>query len=120
MTVGIFPAREIEERAPLPYGVAAMRTRTEEWLLRLYVTGTEGLSRKARENLERICRVHVKDRFRIDVIDLLKHPALAREHGIVAVPMVVRESPVPIRKVVGDLSNAERTLFALNMGYVDV
>ena len=66
----------------------------EEWLLRLYVSGRKGC-------------------YRIDVIDLQENPALAREHEIVAVPMLVREAPVPIRKVVGDLSDTKRALLAL-------
>ena len=97
-----------------------METRAEKWLLRLYITGPGGVSALARMNLERICREHVKTGYRIDVIDLLKNPALAREHEVVAVPMVVRESPVQIRKVIGDLSNAERALFALKHGAYDV
>lgn len=97
-----------------------METRAEKWLLRLYITGPGGVSALARRNLERICREHVKTGYRIDVIDLLKNPALAREHEVVAVPMVVRESPVPIRKVIGDLSNAERALVALKHGAYDV
>lgn len=83
------------------------------WLLRLYVAGRGALSRTAQANLERICREHIKERYRIEVIDLLEHPAAAREHGIVAVPMVVREAPLPIRKAVGDLSAAQRSLFGL-------
>ena len=85
----------------------------ESWLLKLYVSGSGHLSRKARANLENICREHIKHEFRIEVIDIQANPALAREHAIVAVPMVVREEPVPIRKVVGDLSNVPRALFAL-------
>jgi circadian clock protein KaiB len=97
-----------------------MQSRAEKWLLRLYVAGSRGVSAQAQANLERICREHVKTDYRIDVIDVLRHPAIAREHDVVAVPMVVRESPVPIRKVVGDLSNAERALFALRLGAFDV
>ena len=90
-----------------------MRAGTENWLLKLYVSGTGHLSRKARANLEHICREHIKQKYRIEVIDLQQAPALAREHEIVAVPLVVRVAPVPIRKVVGDLSDAPRALFAL-------
>ena len=85
----------------------------DPWLLRLYVAGRGTLSRTALANLERICREHIKERYRIEVVDVLEHPAAAREHGIVAVPMVVREAPLPIRKAVGDLSAAQRTLFGL-------
>ena len=97
-----------------------MDIRGEEWLLRLYVAGTNGISAFARANLERICREHVKTGYRIDVIDVLKDPAVAREQALIALPMVVRESPVPIRKLVGDMSNAERALFALRLETLDV
>ena len=85
----------------------------ENWLLKLYVSGTGHRSRTARANLERICQQRIQHEYRIEVIDIQTNPALAREHGIVAVPMVVREAPVPIRKVVGDLSDVPRALFAL-------
>jgi circadian clock protein KaiB len=85
----------------------------ESWLLKLYVSGRGHVSQKAKANLERICEQHITHEYRIVVIDLQENPALAREHAIVAVPMVVREAPVPIRKVVGDLSNVPRALFAL-------
>ena len=90
-----------------------MRIPQEEWLLRLYVSGRGWLTSRAETNLERLCRQYLKGRYRIDVIDLQEHPALAREHEIVAVPMLVREAPVPIRKVVGDLSDIKRALVAL-------
>lgn len=85
----------------------------EEWLLRLYVSGRGWLTSRTETNLERLCRQYLKGRYRIDVIDLQENPVLAREHGIVAVPMLVREAPVPIRKVVGDLSDTRLALLAL-------
>jgi circadian clock protein KaiB len=90
-----------------------MRTLHEEWRLRLYVSGRGWLTSRAETNLERLCREYLKAPYRIDVIDLQENPALAREHEIVAVPMLVREAPVPIRKVVGDLSDTRRALLAL-------
>ncbi len=90
-----------------------MRAGKENWLLKLYISGTGHRSRSARANLERICQQKIQHDYRIEVIDLQENPALAREHEIVAVPMVVRVAPVPIRKVVGDLSNVPRALFAL-------
>jgi circadian clock protein KaiB len=92
---------------------SAVETHPEKWLLKLYVFGKGLLSARARENLERLCREHVQDRYRIDVIDLAENPALAREHEIVAVPTVVREAPVPIRKMCGDFSDIERALRTL-------
>jgi circadian clock protein KaiB len=90
-----------------------MKIHQEEWLLRLYVSGRGWLTSRTETNLERLCRQYLRGRYRIDVIDLLEDPALAREHEIVAVPMLVREAPVPIRKVVGDLSDTKRALLAL-------
>jgi circadian clock protein KaiB len=90
-----------------------MQIPQEEWLLRLYVSGRGWLTSRTESNLERLCRQYLKRRYRIDVIDLQENPAAAREHEIVAVPMLVREAPVPIRKVVGDLSDTARALQAL-------
>ena len=87
--------------------------KNEKWLLKLYVSGKGWLSARARENLERLCREHIQDHYHIHVIDLQEDPALAREHGIVATPMVVREAPVPIRKMCGDFSDVERALYSL-------
>ena len=84
------------------------------WLLKLYVSGIGPMSMRARENLERLCREHIKVRYRIVVIDLLQQPGLALEHEIVAVPTVVRESPVPIRKAIGDLSERIPRLFQIS------
>jgi circadian clock protein KaiB len=85
----------------------------ETWLFTLYVAGTSLTSRNAFANLERLCQQHIPGQYRIEIVDLHTHPALAAEHGVVAVPMVVREAPVPIRKVVGDLSNVEVALRVL-------
>lgn len=82
-------------------------------MLKLYVSGNGWLSSRARENLERLCREHIQDRYDIHVIDLAENPALAREHEIVAVPAVVREAPVPIRKMCGDFSDTQLALYAL-------
>ena len=64
---------------------------------------------RARQNLERFCQQIIPGLYRIEVIDLLNQPELAFEHGILAVPTVVREAPVPIRKAIGDLSRVEHT-----------
>jgi|SRR5687767_4003116 len=85
------------------------------WLFTLYVAGASLTSRNALANLEQLCQQHIPGQYRIEIVDLLTHPALAVEHGVVAVPMVVREAPVPIRKVVGDLSNIEVALRVLQL-----
>jgi circadian clock protein KaiB len=94
-------------------------TKTEngspEWLLCLYVAGETPASVEAFANLERICEEHLRGRYRIEVIDLLESPRLAKEHQIVALPTLVRRLPPPVKKIVGDLSNTERVLVALDL-----
>lgn len=87
----------------------------EMWELRLYVAGQTARSRIAFENLKKLCEEHLAGQYRIEVIDLLKNPRLAREDQILAVPTLVRKLPRPMRKIVGDLSNSERTLVGLNL-----
>ena len=87
--------------------------------LRLYVAGQTPKSLAAISNLQRICSEHGGDRYRIEVIDLIKNPALARDHQILAIPTLVRSLPVPIRKIIGDLSDTERVLVGLDMRPLD-
>jgi circadian clock protein KaiB len=83
--------------------------------LRLYVAGQTAKSLAARANLLRMCEQHLAGRFKLEVVDLLEQPALAREHQILAIPTLVRRHPEPVRKIIGDLSDTERVLDALNI-----
>ena len=87
----------------------------EVWELRLYVAGKTAKSMAALENLTRICEEHLPGKYRIEVVDLLVHPQLAKGDQIVAIPTLVRKLPEPIRKVIGDLSNVDRTLVGLQL-----
>ena len=87
----------------------------DEWILRLYVAGQSARSAAALKNLERICEEHLAGRYRIEVIDLLTQPQLARGDQIVAVPTLVRHLPPPMKKIIGDLSNEERVLVGLDL-----
>ena len=86
-----------------------------EWELKLYVAGQTAKSVAALENLRRLCETHLAGRYRIDVIDLLVNPKLAAGDQILAVPTLVRKLPVPMRKLIGDLSNEERVLVGLDV-----
>ena len=88
---------------------------SEQWELRLYVAGKTPKSVAAFDNLTRLCEAHLAGKYRIEVVDLLVHPQLARGDQIVAIPTLVRKLPQPIRKVIGDLSNEERTLVGLQL-----
>ena len=87
----------------------------EKYFLKLYVAGQTPKSVRALENLKAICEAHLKDSYEIEVIDLLKNPKLAKGDEIVALPTLVRQLPHPIRKIIGDLSNTERTLVGLQI-----
>jgi circadian clock protein KaiB len=87
----------------------------EVWELRLYVAGHTPKSIKAFDNLKKICEEHLKGKYHIEVIDLLKSPQLARGDQIVAVPTLVRKLPEPIKKIIGDLSNTVRVLVGLDL-----
>jgi circadian clock protein KaiB len=85
------------------------------WELRLYIAGRSAKSVAAFANLTKICEEHLPGRYRIEVIDLVQHPQLAAGDQIVAIPTLVRKLPEPLRKIVGDLSNTERTLVGLQL-----
>ena len=87
----------------------------ERWNLRLYVAGQTPKSVAAFDNLKRLCEEHLAGRYQIEVIDLVKTPKLARDDQILAIPTLVRKLPEPIRKIIGDLSDTERTLVGLQL-----
>lgn len=82
----------------------------------LYVAGQTPKSLAAIDNLQRICSEHLPGQYVIEVIDLKQNPRLAKEHSIVAIPTLVRELPVPLRKIIGDLSDQEKVLVSLKIG----
>ena len=83
--------------------------------LRLYVAGQTPKSIRAFANLRKICDEHLAGRYNIEVIDLLEDPQLGRGDQILALPTLVRKLPVPIKKIIGDLSNTERVLVGLDL-----
>jgi circadian clock protein KaiB len=85
------------------------------WELRLYVAGMTTTSIRAFENLKKLCEEHLHGAYRIQVVDLLERPALARGDQIVAVPTLVRRLPTPVKKIIGDLSNTDRVLVGLDL-----
>jgi circadian clock protein KaiB len=87
----------------------------KRWHLRLYVAGQTPKSVAAFANLKRICEEHLAGEFEIEVIDLIENPRLAKDDQIVAIPTLVRKLPEPVRKIIGDLSDTERTLVGLQL-----
>ncbi len=96
--------------------VSAPRSQTRKaWELRLYVAGQTPRAVRAFENLKGLCEEHLAGTYSIEVVDLLERPQLARGDQIVAVATLVRKLPVPVRKIIGDLSNTERVLVGLDL-----
>jgi circadian clock protein KaiB len=88
---------------------------TKEWVLRLYIAGTTSNAVAALNNLKQICEEHLKGRYSIEVIDLLKDPQLAEGDQILATPTLVRALPTPIKKIIGNLASGERVLVGLDL-----
>jgi circadian clock protein KaiB len=88
---------------------------TEQWNLRLYVAGKSPKCVAALANLKRYCAEYLEGRYTIEVVDLLENPKLARGDQILAIPTLVRKLPEPVRKIIGDLSDTERTLVGLDL-----
>jgi circadian clock protein KaiB len=86
-----------------------------KWELRLYTAGKSPKSVVAYANLMRLCETYLPGQYHIQVIDLLVNPKLSRDEQIVAIPTLMRVLPSPIRKIIGDLSNTERTLVGLQL-----
>jgi len=87
----------------------------QRWELRLYVAGSTPKSVLALKNITRYCEENLEGRYSIEVIDLLKTPQLAEGDQIVAIPTLIRKVPIPIRKIIGDLSDEEKVLVGLNI-----
>ena len=100
---------------PAPVSRPSRSRSPREWNLRLYVAGQSARSAAALRNLQTICEEHLAGRYRIEVIDLLKQPQLARGDQIIAVPTLVRYLPTPMKRIIGDLSNEERVLVGLDL-----
>ncbi|MBD2346796.1 circadian clock KaiB family protein [Anabaena subtropica] len=94
---------------------------TEEfWELRLYVAGQTPKSLKAFANLKKICEEYLEGKYRIEVIDLMEHPQLAKGDQILAIPTLVRKLPEPVKQIIGDLSNTEKVLVGLDLRQVNI
>jgi circadian clock protein KaiB len=83
--------------------------------LRLYVAGQSPNCMRAIENLAIVCSEHLAGRYHVEVIALLENPALARGDEIIAVPTLIRKLPVPIRRIIGDLSDTDKVLVGLQI-----
>lgn len=109
------PKRSKKGEGPPAREKAANGNGQEHWTLRLYIAGDSPRSRTALANLTKLCETQLKDKYDIEVIDLTKRPDLAKADQILAVPTLIRRIPEPMKRIIGDLSNADRALIALDM-----
>jgi circadian clock protein KaiB len=86
-----------------------------EYVLRLYVTGITPKSSNAILNVKKICEEHLKGKYDLEVIDIYQRPQLARDEQILAAPTLIKKLPLPLRYLVGDLSNKEKVLLGLDL-----
>jgi len=98
-----------------PRKKAGSRSRQAKYVLRLYINGSTLKSAQAIENIRRVCEQHVKGWYDLEVIDIRRHPNLAREAQIVAVPTLIKRLPLPLRRLVGDMSNVTKVLVGLDL-----
>lgn len=93
----------------------AAQRQGERYVLRLYVTGLTPRSTQAIANLRAVCEEHLAGRYDLEIIDIYQQPELAKGAQLIAVPTLVKELPLPVRRLIGDLSDKERVLVGLNL-----
>ncbi len=91
------------------------REDSKKFVLRLYITGMTPRSIRAVDNIKRICEENLKGRYELEVIDIYQYPERAKEAELIAAPTLIKKLPLPLRKLVGDMSDTERVLVGLNI-----
>jgi circadian clock protein KaiB len=106
-----------KERTSIPVSLepAATSAEGDRYLLRLYVTGMTSRSERAVRNLQGICDEHLKGKYDLEVIDIYQQPVLAKGEQIIAAPTLIKKLPLPMRRIIGDMSNRERVLLGLDL-----
>jgi circadian clock protein KaiB len=87
----------------------------QHYSLRLYIAGATPRSRQAIENLKSVCEIHLQGRYELEVIDVYQTPSQMKRDNVVALPTLVKKLPLPLRHIIGDLSNTEKVLVGLDL-----
>lgn len=98
-----------------PLETALIGSSRDSYVLRLFVTGMTPRSTRAIASIKSICEEHLRGRYDLEVIDIYQHPSLAEDEQIIAIPTLVRKLPIPLRMLVGNLSDIERVLMGLDL-----
>ncbi len=108
--------REAEEpRSATDEFELALERTDARYILRLYITGMTPRSQKAIENIKEICETHLAGRYDLEVIDVYQQPERAQEAQVVAAPTLIKQLPLPLRKLIGDMSDKDRVLIGLGI-----
>ncbi|MHB0998099.1 MAG: circadian clock KaiB family protein [Armatimonadota bacterium] len=94
---------------------AAEKKGETKYVLRLYIAGITPRSTRAIENIRRICEEELQGRYELEIIDVYQQPELAASEQIIAAPTLIKKLPLPLRRVIGDLSNTERVIVGLDL-----
>ena len=94
---------------------ALARSKQEKYILRLYVTGLTQRSTKAITNVKGFCETYLKGRYELEVIDIYQQPHLAKGEQIIAAPTLINKHPLPLRKLIGDMSDQEKFLVGIDL-----
>ena len=97
------------------FSEVAKRCDKEVYVLQLYIAGMTPNSKKAVENIKKICEGYLIDRYELEVIDIFQQPALAAKEQIIAAPTLIKKHPYPLKKLIGDMSNTEKVLAGLDL-----
>lgn len=87
----------------------------KKYILRLYITGATSRSVQAISNLKKICEENLEGQYELEVIDLYQNPLAAKEEQIIAAPTLIKKLPLPLRRIIGDMSNEEKVLIGLDL-----
>lgn len=110
------PKKSGKSRSRKSLGINNAKSPTEEsWMMRLYIAGQSTRSLAAIANVRKICDTHMPGRCTIEVIDLMRNPELAKADQIVAIPTLIRKLPIPVRRIIGDLSATDKVLMSLEL-----
>jgi circadian clock protein KaiB len=97
------------------FAKALAKSETEKYVLRLYVTGMTPKSTKAIANVKKLCEEHLAGRYALEVVDIYQQPKLARGEQIVAAPTLIKKLPLPLRKLIGDMSDTQKFLVGIDL-----
>jgi len=97
------------------YEEALHKQDTRNYVLRLYIIGSSPKSQRAVESVKKICEEYLKGRYELEVIDIYQKKTLGKYEQIIAVPTLIKKLPLPLRRLIGDMSDKDRILLGLDL-----